>query len=192
MTRPFKRKLTSVLIGSLIVIPVILGGYFYVDKMLSRPLEIHDLKIDTTAALKLNILKQISKKNGITEWELQAASATLLKDEDKATLVDVSVIFYTKDHKKVHLASRRGTLQTKTHDITFSDQVTVTHETFVLKTDKLHYTKKDHIIYSDTHVTLEKEDSVIEADSMTTRLNDNTTVLKGHVRGNFSETFHIQ
>ena len=37
----------------------------------------------------------------------------------------------------------------------------------------------------------EKKDSVIEADSMITRLNDNMIILEGHVRGKFSENFNI-
>ena len=83
-------------------------------------------------------------------------------------------------------------MNTKTHDMIFSENVIVRHETSVLRTDKLHYNKKEHIIYSNTHVKLEKEDSVIEADSMTTRLNDNYTILKGRVKGTFSENFDIQ
>ena len=192
MINSLKQKLTAPLIGLLIVIIIIIIGFFYFNKFLAKPIQFHDVKIDTKAALKLNVLKQISKKNGIKEWELKAASATLLKNEDKAVLIDVSVIFFTKDDKKVHLTSQKGILNTKTNDMVFSDNVVVTYETSILRTDKLHYNKKEHIIYSNTHVALEKEDSVIEADSMTTRLNENITILKGHVSGNFSENFDIQ
>ena len=191
MTQPLKQKLTIPLIGLLILMVIIISGFFYFNKLLTRPLEIHDIKIDTKAALKLNVLKQISKKNGIKEWALTAASATLLKDEDKAILIDVSIYFFTKDNKKVHLTSEKGILNTKTHNMIFSDNVVVMYETSILRTDKLHYNKKEHIITSDTHVTLEKENSVIEADSMTTDLDNNITILKGHVRGTFSENFNI-
>jgi LPS export ABC transporter protein LptC len=191
MTKSFK-KLTYPLIGLLVLIVSILTGFFYFDKFFSQPIEIKDIKIDTKAALKLNILKQVSKKNGIKEWELTAASATLLKNENKAVLVDVSVIFYTKEDKKVHLESKKGVLNTKTHDMTFSNNVIITYENSVLRTDKLHYKKKEHIIYSKTHVMLEKKGSIIEADSMTTSLNDNLTTLEGNVKGSFSENFGIK
>ncbi|CCK80359.1 LPS export ABC transporter periplasmic protein LptC [Desulfobacula toluolica] len=187
-----KHKLTYPLIGLLILMIVIISGFFYFDKLLSTPPQINDIKIDSKAALKLNFLKQISKKNGIKEWELKAGSATLLKNENKAVLTDVSVFFFTKDNKKVHLTSQEGILQTKTHDMTFSDNAVVTYETSVLRTDKLHYNKKEHIIYSNTHVRLEKENSFIEADSMKTELNNNMIILNGHVKGNFSEKFVIQ
>ena len=192
MTQSIKKKLTYPLIGLLILMILIISGFFYFDKFFSKPLQISGVKIDANAALKLNILKQISKKNGITEWELTAASATVLKNEDTALLIDVSIIFFTKDNKKVHLTSEKGRLNTKTHDMMFTDDVVVTYETSVLRTDKLQYDKKEHIIYSNNHVMFEKKDSVIEADSMITRLNENMTILKGHVRGNFSETFNIQ
>ncbi|RLB99006.1 MAG: LPS export ABC transporter periplasmic protein LptC [Deltaproteobacteria bacterium] len=191
MTTSLKQKLTIPLVGLLILMIIGIIIFFYFDKYLSRPVQITNIKIDTKAALKLNALKQISKKNGIKEWELKAASATLLKDKNQAVLIDVSVIFFTKDNKKVHLTSQKGNLNTKTHDMTFSDKVVVTYETSTLRTDKLHYNKKKHIITSDTHVRLEKKNSVIEADSMTTRLNESTTILKGHVKGKFSENFNI-
>ncbi|MFH2057822.1 MAG: LPS export ABC transporter periplasmic protein LptC [Pseudomonadota bacterium] len=192
MTKPIRQRLTYPLITSLILMLLIISGYIYFDHLFSKPIEIKNIKIDTKAALKLNILKQISKKNGITEWELSAASATVLKDEDKAILETVSIFFYTKENKKVHLTSKKGVLNTKTHDMTFSNDVVVTYETSVLRTDKLQYHKKEHIIHSDTHVTLERGHSFIEADSMTTRLNDNLTILDGHVKGSFSENLDIR
>ncbi|MCP4671997.1 MAG: LPS export ABC transporter periplasmic protein LptC [Desulfobacula sp.] len=191
MTKSLKQKLTLPLIGVLVLIIIILTGFFYFDKLLSRSVRIEDVHIDTKAALKLNILKQISKKNGIKEWELEAASATLFKNEDKAILIDVSIIFFTKTNKEVRLKSQKGVLNTKSHDMVFSGNVIVNHENSELKTDKLHYNKKKHIIYSDNHVKLTKDDSVIDADSMETNLNDNHTVLKGHVKGIFRDKFNI-
>ena len=190
MTKPLKHKLTYPLIGLIILMVIVISGFFYFDRLLNKPVKIKDLKIDTKAALKLNILKQISKKNGIKEWELKAESATLLKNENKAVLIDISVIFYTKEAKKVHLKAKNGFLNTKTHDMIFSDSVVVSYENSTLKTDKLHYNKKKHMIYSNTHVKLTKKGSVIEADSMTTKLNDRYTILKGHVKGMFSEDFN--
>jgi len=192
MTLSLKQKLTLPLIGVLIVIMVSIYGFFYFNTAFLKPVQFDDIKIDTRAAMKLDVLTHISKKNGIKEWELKATSATLLKDEDKAVLIDVSVIFFTKEDKQIHLTSQKGVMNTKTHDMIFSDHVVVAHETFILKTDTLHYNKKEHIIYSNNQVRLEKGDSVIEADSMTTKLNENTTILKGNVRGNFSENFNIQ
>jgi len=186
-----KKKILCPLIGLLICSLMGVGIYFYVNSILDTPLTIKDISVDSGAALKLNVLEQVSKKNGITEWKLKASSATLLKKENKAILKDVDVIFYTRQKTKIHLTSDEGILNTRTHDMRFLKNVIVRHETYTLRTDQLHYEKKPHIIRSNVHVTLEDRKSVIEADSMVTRLNQNQTILKGHVKGKFSENFNI-
>ncbi len=192
MKQSVKKKITYLLIGLLIFIILAVSGFFLVDRLISGKIKARDIKIDATAALKLNLLKQVSKKNGVTEWELAAKSASLLKDEDKAVLEEVSVFFYAKEKKKVELASKKGTLNTKTHDMTFSDDVVVTYATALLRTDQLHYNKKEHIISSDARVRLEKSGSFIEADSMRIYLNDNRIVFEGHIQGSFNDKFNIQ
>lgn len=192
MTAPFKQKLSYAVIGLLFILILIVPGYYFINRRLSEPIEIKDVTINTKAAFKLNILKQISKKNGIKKWELEATSATLLKNENKAVLKDVCVTFFTRDNKQICLISKAGLLDTKQHDMVFSQDVVVTYETFVIRTDQLQYKKKEHIIYSQTHVVLEKGGSTIEADAMATDLNRNTTIFEGNVKGKFREDFSIK
>ena len=186
-----KKKILYPLIGAFLCILFGLGIFFYFNAALNTPVTIKDINVDAKAALKLNLIEQVSKKNGITEWELKASSATLLKEENQAILKDVDVVFYTQQKTKIHLTSDEGILNTQTHDMRFLKNVIVRHETYTLRTDKLHYEKKPHIIRSNVHVTLEDRESIIEADSMVTQLNQNRTILKGHVRGTFSENFNI-
>lgn len=191
MTTAGRQKLILPLAGVLVLIIAGLGIYTYVNHLLTTPIKVEDIKIDAEAALKLNLLNQVSKKNGITEWELKAASATLLKDKDQAVLEDVDVVFHTKDGTLVHLTSDRGTLQTKTHDLVFEKNVIVRYKGYTLTSDKLQYDKKPHIIHTDSHVVLQDGDSVIEGDAMVTELNTNRIVFNGNVKGNFSETFDL-
>lgn len=191
MKRSARQTVIGAFAGGLVLILACLGFYLYLGQTPGEIREIEDIHIDSKAAFKLNALEQISKKNGITEWELKAASATLMKEENLAILKAVDVTFYTRDQKKIFLSSDKGTLNTKNHDITFLENVLVRYETYVLKTDKLQYDKKAHIIRSDAKVTLEDSASVITADSMVTELNENRTTLKGHVKGNFSEPSKI-
>ena len=186
-----KKKILYPLIGALVCSLIGVGIYFYISAALNTPLTIKDINVDSGAALKLNLLEQVSKKNGITEWKLKASSATLLKEENRAILKDVDVIFYTRQNTKIHLTSDEGILNTQTHDMSFLKNVIVRHETYTLRTDQLHYDNKPHIIRSNVHVTLEDRESIIEADSMVTQLNQFKTILKGHVKGKFSENFNI-
>lgn len=191
MTLSGRKKLLFFLMFLLAAMVAAVAGFFFINRVIHDPLVITDLHIDSDAALKLNVMKQVSKKNGITEWELEASTATLIKAQDRAVLTDVNVVFYTTDNTRVFLTSDQGILNTQTHDMDFSGNVVVRHLTYTLKTDKLHYKKKPHIIHADTTVWLESSDSVMEADTMETRLAENKVILKGHVKGKFSETFNL-
>jgi lipopolysaccharide export system protein LptC len=72
MNRFFFKK-PRVLVMLLLMVTTLSAGVGYViHQMTTVPQQITDLHIDSDAALKLGGMKQISKKNGITEWELEA------------------------------------------------------------------------------------------------------------------------
>ncbi len=187
MKQQHKKK--SILFLVLLLAAMVLGlGIFVItSRLMDDSPTLTDVHIDSEAALTLNLMKQVSKKNGITEWELEAATATLMKKQDRAVLTDVNVVFHTADNSEVFLTSDQGILDTRSHDMSFVGNVVVRHQTYVLKTDKLHYKKKPHIIHSDAPVWLADEISVIEADTMEIKLHENTVTLQGHVKGKFSE-----
>ncbi|PIE62902.1 MAG: LPS export ABC transporter periplasmic protein LptC [Desulfobacter postgatei] len=163
------------------------GVYYYINHLLTTPIKLENIEVDDNAALKLNIFDQISKKNGITEWKLKAFSATLLKDQNKAVLKDVDIIFYTKQNTQVHLTADQGELNTKTHDMTFSQHVIIRYQQYTLTSETLHYAKKPHILSASLRVTLDDHYSVITADNMDILLNRDLIILNGHVQGQFSE-----
>jgi lipopolysaccharide export system protein LptC len=187
MSNVGKKKLILPLILVVGIIIAGLGLYYYINHLLTTPIELENIEVDDKAALKLNALEQISKKNGITDWKLKASSAALLKDQNKAVLKDVDIIFYTKQNTQVHLTADEGELDTKTHDMSFSKHVTIRYQHYTLTSETLHYAKKPHIIRSDSRVTVDDGDSVIEADNMEILLNRDLIILKGHVEGKFSE-----
>jgi lipopolysaccharide export system protein LptC len=182
-----KKKLILPLILLLGFIIAGLGAYYYINYLLTTPITLEEIEVDDTAALKLNLIEQISKKNGITEWKLKASSATLLKDRNKAVLKDVNIIFYTKQNTQVHLTASSGELDTQTHDMTFSKNIIIRYQRYTLRSETLHYAKKPHIIRSDSRITVNDEDSVIKSDSMEILLGQDLIILKGHVEGQFSE-----
>lgn len=191
MTGAGKKKFILPLAVLLVLMVIAFSGYLYVNRLMEDPPVLTDIHIDTKAAMKLNLLEQVFKKNGITELVLKASTATLLKEEEKALLTDVNVVYFTEDGKEITLTSDHGIWHTATNDMTVTDNVIVRHETYTLRTDKLHYEKKPHIILSDARVRLEDENSVIEADAMILELKTNRLVLQGRVEGAFSEKSDI-
>lgn len=187
MSSAGKKRLILPLALLLVFILAGLGAYSYINHLLTTPIKLDNIEVDNNAALKLNVFEQISKKNGITEWKLKAASAALLKDRNKAVLEDVDIIFYTNQNTQVHLTADQGELDTNTHNMTFSKRVSIRYQHYTLTSETLHYAKKPHIIRSDSKITVKDEYSAIEADSMEIQLNRNLIILKGHVQGQFSE-----
>ena len=182
-----KKKLILPLVLLLCLIFAGVGAYYYINHLLTKHIKLENIEMDNKAALKLKAFEQISKKNGITEWKLKASSATLLKDPSKAVLEDLDIIFYTKQNVQVRLTATQGELDTKTHDMIFSKNVTIRYQHYTLTSETLHYVKKPHIIRSDSRITVDDVDSRIKADSMEIRLNQDLIILKGHVEGQFSE-----
>lgn len=191
MSAAGRKRLTLPL---LILAALIFGGigvFYYVNGLLTTPVRIENIEVDAQAALKLNLLEQVSKKNGVTEWALKARSATILKAEDKAVLEGVEAVFFTKDQGEVHLTADRGTLWTKTHDMTLNGDVLVVSQGRTLRSETLHYGKKEHIIHTDSRVWIVDGKSTLEADAMRIELNQNRIFLNGNIEGNFSETLDL-
>ncbi|MBF0469529.1 MAG: LPS export ABC transporter periplasmic protein LptC, partial [Desulfamplus sp.] len=83
----------------------------------------------------------------------------------------------------------QGSIDTKENDIHLFDTIFVRYGDTIIRTDQLHYNKKSHIIYSNVHVTINSNDSILESDSLKIDLNKNTLLLKGHFLGILSDSF---
>lgn len=182
-------KLKIVLFSLLLFMAAGLAGLYYFETLISGKRVIKEIKIDSEASLILNTMHHTSTRDGVKEWALEASSAKLLKNEAKALLNDISVLFFLKDGKEVTVTAKQGDINTKENNVNFYDNVIVKQDETVLKTDQLHYDKKSHIIYSNAHVTVTNNGSVLDSDTFTLDLNNNTLLLKGHVYGIFSDSF---
>lgn len=165
-----------------------LTGAYYVEKLTSNDNVLEDIKLDSKAALVLNLMKHTSSRNGIREWTLEADSARLLKDEDKVLLKGMRVLFFLENGETVHATANEGSMNTVAHDIVFSGNVILKYLESTLKTEQLHYEKKSHIIYSTVKVTITDKASTLEADTLNFDLNLNKLLLTGNVNGLFFES----
>ncbi|MBF0241675.1 MAG: LPS export ABC transporter periplasmic protein LptC [Desulfamplus sp.] len=191
-----KPKLVTIR-GLLFILPVVmivgLTWLYFLNKPTSVeekvPNQLYkDVKIDLNAALALNQIQHTSTKNGVKEWRLEATSAKLLKNQSKALITDISLIFFLKDGLNIYVTAKEGYLNTNSNDIDLSDNVVVKYADSILTTDQLHYNKKIHIIYSNEHVTVTNNGSLLKSDSMKFDLNNNRLELKGNVYAILSES----
>ncbi len=183
---PGRLKLPLISILTIILL-VIVSLVVFKTQVFINP-TIKNIEIDASADILLNNFKHTSLTNGIKDWTLKAASAKIINAENSALLKDVLITIFTEDNNQVHITAPNGNLNTKTHDIELSGNTTIEFEGASLQTDKLHYKKKSHIIYSDGQVKITKDNSTIQADSLVLDLKDSVLELKGNIKGEFFET----
>lgn len=179
-----KLPLFCILLALLILISALV---FFKTKALVNP-SFKNIDIDSSADIFLNNFKHTSKTNGIKDWALKAASAKIINAQHLALLKNVSITIFTENNTEVQITAENGKLDTETYDVELSDKVIINYEGTFLKTDKLHYRKKSHIIYSEGKVEIKKESSVIQADSLVADLKNSTLKLEGNIKGIFIET----
>ncbi len=180
-----RNRLLLILAVFMACVVVALLSLYLVNRITQTAPVIQNIDIDSKTLVSLGVMHQTSTRNGIKEWSLEAASARILKQEHLAVLTDVSVHFFLTGGDEIHLTSRAGTLDTEKHDMTFSDTVVVRHQDQVLKTDRLQYEKKRHIIYSLNPVVLTSPRAEMTANELTLDLNTHVVRLTGDFKGFF-------
>jgi LPS export ABC transporter protein LptC len=181
-------KLKLPLISILVIILVLVVALvFFKTSVLITP-TIKNINIDSSADIFLNNFLHSSKTNGIKDFAIKAASAKIINAQNLAILKDVSITIFTEENTEVEITAPNGRFDTKTHDLELFNKVTIKFEDSSLKTDKLHYSKKSNIIYSDGQVEITKGTSVLQADSLVANLKNSTIKLEGNIKGKFFET----
>src|SRR5512135_1561469 len=71
-------------------------------------------KPEVSADLKLDRVHYLETREGVKEWELEAASAVYYKDENTVVLEKVRGVFYGKGEDHYILLGEKGTYNTQT------------------------------------------------------------------------------
>ena len=144
-------------------------------------------EVQSKANISIGKVHQTATRNGITEWNLDAASVEYINKSNKAIFQDLSVTFYLKDKTKVYLTANQGILETDSNDIEVLGNVVVKNEFYSLKTENLHYKHNSRIIFSKVPVKISGNSLDFAADSMSLNLITNITLLQGRVKGTLNE-----
>ncbi len=144
-------------------------------------------EVQSKANISIGKVHQTATRNGITEWNLDAASVEYIDKSNQAIFQDLSVTFYLKDKTKVYLTANQGILETDSNDIEVLGNVVVKNEYYRLKTENLHYKHNSRIIFSKVPVKITGNSLDFVADSMSLNLITNKTLLQGRVKGTLNE-----
>lgn len=186
--KKIKIALITAISITIIAIFAVIIGYRYFSK---KPLKLLPVVLDGTS-VSMERINQISTKNGIVEWSLEARSAIYSADKKEAFVKDLMVTFFTKDNQKIYLSADEGNLKTESGNIEINGNIKIKSNDYILKTGIINYNNKNRIIQSNAPVELTGKSSSLIADSMVIDLNTNKAELIGKVEGIFGDNISLQ
>ena len=147
--------------------------------------------IRNNANISIGKAHQTATRNGIKEWNLDAASVNYMAEKNQAIFQDLSITFYLKDKTQLYLTANKGILKTDTNDMEVLGNVVVKNSTYRLKTENLIYRHNQRIIFSKAPVQVSGSVFNLVADSMSLNLNTNEAMFQGKVQGTLSEIIKL-
>ena len=183
--RPQKLKF-MLLAVSLICITVVVLVFIGYRRISTAPQLILNTVTDQ-ADLSLGKIHQTATREGRTEWILDAASAQLIQAENKLILANLSMTFFLKDQREIHLTAEKGALNTESKDMQVSGKVVVQTDDYRLNTERLNYIHSQQRIHTDVPVNVSGKAGQLQANSMNLELDTNVVVFKGNVEAIYLE-----
>ncbi len=180
------KKLKLLLISVILIAISVTGVVFiyYRQAMNTRSSSITTSMGD--ANISIGKVHQTATRNGVKEWSLEARAAHYIEKDRQAVFDDLSVFFFLKNNKQVHLKADRGILTTDSNDIEVAGNVEMKSDAYRLSAENLNYAHDQRIIFSKVPVKIIGNSFDLVADSISLNLSTNRTLLEGNVKGIFS------
>lgn len=188
MARPNRAKIIRwVSITILLTGLAVLVGVFFLKRDTDDPSSFLIESIPLEANLTISKIHQTATRKGVKEWSLDADSAQFFNARKQLVLNTIAMVFFMENNRQVHLSADRGTLATESKDVIVTGNIEVISEQNRLKTDELHYTYEERLLFGDVPVEIIGQSFNLKADRMSYDLKANRAVFEGNVRGFFSE-----
>ncbi len=139
-------------------------------------------KPDAAADLKLNRVHYTETREGMKEWELEAASAVYYRDKDIIVLENVRGTFYGKDQESYVLVGERGRFHTQTKIIEVYDGVKIdSSHGYHMRTQSLQYRADQRELTTSDPVEIQGPDMRVQGVGMVVDLNRERLKILGGV-----------
>jgi len=185
------KKLKLILLSVIFVgLGVTLAVFISHRRMLGKEKNIVS-EIRNNANISIGKAHQTATRNGIKEWNLDAASVNYMVKKNQAIFQDLSITFYLKNKTEVYLTANKGILKIDSNDMEVLGNVVVKNSTYRLQTENLFYRHNQRIIFSKVPVKVSGAAFNLVADSMSLNLNTNKTMFEGKVQGTLREIIRL-
>lgn len=190
-----KFRLSLILTG-IILITVGAVALRFIENRQDRDRQQDDSQASATdvppgASMALSNVRQTSIKDGVKEWHLDAASATLLEAEHKMVLNEPRVEFFMQNGETLTLTAQEGVLDTESNDIQVSGNVIVHHQSYTLTGEAFAYTHANQHLVSQAPVEINSDRMDLSAARMTVDLKTQQTEFAGNVKGRINEALSL-
>jgi LPS export ABC transporter protein LptC len=129
-------------------------------------------KADVAADLKLDRVHYTETREGMKEWELEAASAVYYREQNIIALEKVRATFYGKNQESYVLVGEKGRFNTQTKVIEVYDGVKVDSSLgYQLRTQSLRYQADQKELSTSDPVEMKGPDIQVEGVGMVVELN---------------------
>ncbi|MCX5881166.1 MAG: LPS export ABC transporter periplasmic protein LptC [Deltaproteobacteria bacterium] len=159
----------------------IIAGIFIKNRYLNQDPVKLITSIQQNASLAIGNVHQVSTRDGIKEWILDARSAHVVDESKQLMLEDVTIVYFVKNGKEVQLTANRGILKTETKDIEVTGQVVLTYSNYTLETEQMNYDHGHRMLFSSNPVKIIGDAINLTADSMKYDLTANQTWFQRNV-----------
>ncbi len=178
------RKKIKLFLGGLIVVAlvsvmVVFMGY---NSVATNPEALIDL-IPDGANVSLGKINHTGTRDGKKEWVLTADSAQFVEEQNRAKLMNISVVFFLKQGGEVTMTAEKGWLNTVSNDMEVSGNIVILKDDYRLETEYLRYLHEKKLITTQKAVRISGDGFKIKSDSMRVELKGNKATLIGNVEG---------
>jgi LPS export ABC transporter protein LptC len=190
MMRKRKWIQTVLLAGTVLTLVAVIFIFIAYRHVTNSPETLLDLA-KNKADMQLNRIHQTAMKNGIQEWTLEAASATLIEEEKSVLLTKPEVEFFMSSGDNIQLTADSGVIKTDSSHLRVEGHVKARTNEYRFQTQTLDYDPEDRELRSDSPVTLSGNAFALKANRMALDLKTNVTRFEGDVKGIINEDFQL-
>lgn len=148
------------------------------------PSDPSDISVGTTATIEVEgFHRDAIIKDGISDWSLDAESATLLLEENKAVMNRMRYTLFNQDGGHVLIEAESGILYTDSNDLEVSGNVMLKNRDYMFLTDTLSYSHERRLIVSRTPVIIKGLFVTGKAKTMAYNLNEGLIYLPAPDKG---------
>jgi len=171
------------LVGLIILGSLGAVGFFVWQALAPAPGDKHPpAKSDVAADLKLDRVHYTETREGMKEWELEAASAVYYREQNTLALEKVRATFYGKNQETYVLVGEKGRYNTETKVIEIYDGVKVDSSLgYQLRTQGLRYQADQRELSTSDPVEMKGPDMQVEGVGMVVELNRHCLRILGGV-----------